>query len=104
MSWKRTWSIARKPFSVGGSNLTFQAIETQFTPHFSKRNRLDCRTQAGYYFRKVNQLLEITLDQRADKFCCTDAVLLVQNLYFVLELLWNFDGRAMWFWAFPKTT
>jgi hypothetical protein len=35
-----TWSIARKSFSVRGSNSTFQAIETQFTPHFSKRNRL----------------------------------------------------------------
>ena|SRR6516165_1958537 len=50
-----------------------------------------CCTQAGYRFRKVNQLLEITLDQRADKFRCTDAVLLGQTLYFVPDLLWSFD-------------
>ena len=69
---------------------TFRAIETYFTPYFSKRNRLRCFTQAGYCLRKVNQFLEITHDQRADKFRCTDAVLLGQNLHF--------DQRAMWFW------
>ena len=77
---------------------TFRAIETHFTPYFSKRNRLRCFTQAGYCFRKVNQFLEITHDQRADKFRCTDAVLLGQNLHSDPELLWNFDQRAMWFW------
>ena len=37
---------------------TFRAIETHFTPYFSKRNRLRCFTQAGYCFRKVYQFLE----------------------------------------------
>ena len=91
------FSISAKTSSLSARiDSTFRAIETHFTS--ARETGSAALRIGGLLFSQVYQLLEITHDQRADKFRCTDAVLLGQNLHFDPELLWNFDQRAMSFW------